>query len=98
KQRLQRFARLPGGQTATALVACARVGWRTRYIGSFGADALGQLSCDSLVQEGVDVSHARTIPGSTNQFAVILVDARTGERTVLWDRDPLLAMDAKDVP
>lgn len=98
KQRLQRFARLPGGQTATALVACARVGWRTRYIGSFGADALGELSRDSLVQEGVDVSHARIVPGATNQFAVILVDARTGERTVLWDRDPLLAMGAQDVP
>jgi sulfofructose kinase len=98
KQRLQRFARLPGGQTATALAACARLGWRARYIGSFGSDPLGELSRESLMQEGVDVSTARTVPGASNQFAVILVDARTGERTVLWDRDPLLAFDPKDVP
>ena len=41
KQRLQRFARLPGGQIATATATCARLGWRARYIGSFGDDELG---------------------------------------------------------
>ena len=98
KQQLQRFARLPGGQIATALVTCARLGWRTRYIGSFGADELGAISRDSLSLEGVDISAAHTVTGTTNQFAVILVDARTGERTVLWDRHPGLKMEAKDVP
>ena len=44
KQRLQRFARLPGGQSATALTVCARLGWKARYVGSFGDDELGQLS------------------------------------------------------
>ncbi len=98
KQRLQRFARMPGGQTATALVTCARLGWSARYIGSFGDDELGKLSRDSLIGEGVDVSAARTVAGATNQFAVVLVDARTGQRTVLWDRHPDLTMTAEDVP
>lgn len=98
KQPLRRFARLPGGQTATALAACARLGWRTRYIGRFGADELGALSRESLCAEGVDVSAAATVAGATNQFALILVDARTGERTVLWDRHPGLGMEAADVP
>ena len=98
KQRLQRFARMPGGQIATALVACARLGWTARYVGSFGEDEFGELSRDSLVQEGVDVTAARTVAGATNQFAVIVVDARTGERTVLWDRHPELAMAAEQVP
>jgi sugar/nucleoside kinase (ribokinase family) len=91
KQRLQRFARLPGGEIATALVTCARLGWRTRYVGTFGADDLGTLSRESLRAEGVDVSAARVVAGATNQFAVILVDARSGDRTVLWDRHPALA-------
>ena len=69
KQKLQRFARLPGGQTATALAACARLGFSARYIGSFGDDDLGALSRESLVQEGVDISAARTVPGATNQFS-----------------------------
>src|SRR5258707_1093244 len=42
KQRLQRFARLPGGQMATAMATCANLGWRARYIGSFGDDELGE--------------------------------------------------------
>jgi sulfofructose kinase len=97
KQRLQRFARLPGGQTAGALVTCARQGWRTRYLGSFGDDDLGTVARESLTREGVDVGSARTVSGATNQFAIILVDARSGERTVLWDRHPLLTMTAGDV-
>ncbi len=56
KQRLQRFARLPGGQMATASAVCARLGWRASYIGVFGDDDLGRLSRESLTSEGVDVS------------------------------------------
>jgi sulfofructose kinase len=98
KQRLQRFARMPGGQMATATAACARLGLRARYIGRFGSDDLGVLSRESLLAEGVDVSASRSVQGATNQFAVIIVDARTGTRTVLWDRHPDLTMKAADVP
>jgi len=98
KQRLQRFARLPGGQAATAMVTCARLGWRARYVGRFGGDELGCLSRQSLVEEGVDVSAASTADGATNGFAVILVDGRSGDRTILWDRHPGLAMTRADVP
>jgi sugar/nucleoside kinase (ribokinase family) len=89
---------MPGGQMATAMVAAARLGCRARYVGSFGDDEFGALSRASLHAVGVDVSAARTVPGSTNQFAVVIVDARTGERTVLWDRHPNLTMSLEDVP
>jgi len=97
KQRLQRFARLPGGQVATAVATCARLGWRASYIGSFGDDDLGALSRDSLTREGVDISGSRTVAAATNQFAVVIVDARSGERTVLWDRHPALSIDPAHV-
>jgi sugar/nucleoside kinase (ribokinase family) len=97
KQQLQRHARLAGGQTATALVACVRLGWRARYIGRFGSDPNGQFSRETLIEAGVDVSAAPTIEGAVNQFAIIVVDARTGERTVLWDRDPALTIAPSDV-
>lgn len=96
KQRLQRFARLAGGEIATALTVCARLGWMATYVGSFGNDDLGRLSRDSLSAEGIDLSGSRTVAG-TNQFAIILVDARSGERTVLWDRHPALSLDATAV-
>jgi sulfofructose kinase len=98
KQRLQRFARLPGGQIATAMATCARLGWRSRYVGSFGDDDLGAMSKESLTSVGVDITAARTVIGATNQFAVILVDGRSGDRTVLWDRHPALATDPADIP
>jgi sulfofructose kinase len=98
KQRLQRFARLPGGQVATAVSVCARLGLRASYVGSFGSDDLGALSRESLTRVGVDIGAARTVPGATNQFAMVLVDARSGERTVLWDRDPALVTDLAWLP
>jgi sugar/nucleoside kinase (ribokinase family) len=88
---------LPGGQVASALVGCARLGWRTCYIGRFGDDELGARGRESLEREGV----ALAIPsssGSRSRFAIVLVDARTGDRTVLWDRDPGIAVRPEDVP
>src|SRR6185503_9896 len=97
KQRLQRFARIPGGQMATATAVCARLGWKARYVGRFGDDEFGTLSRASLTELGVDVSASRTVAGATNQFAVVLVDERSGERTVLWDRHPGIATEPADV-
>jgi sulfofructose kinase len=98
KQRLQRATRLPGGEIATAMVACAKLGWRASYIGSFGGDDLGALSRESLIEAGVHVGDSRTVRSATNQFAIILVDARSGARTVLWDRHPDLAWEPSEVP
>jgi sugar/nucleoside kinase (ribokinase family) len=98
KQRLQRFARMAGGQIATAMTAAASLGCRTRYVGSFGDDDLGVLARESLVRAGVDVTAARVVAGAANRFAVVLVDARSGQRTVLWDAHPGLTMSATDVP
>ena len=97
KQRIERFARFPGGQVASAMVCCARLGWRARYLGRFGSDELGEIGRRSLTDEGVDVSAAEVVPGAHTRFAMILVDGRTGDRTVLWDRDARLALTADDV-
>ena len=91
KHRIERFARLPGGQVASAMVCCARLGWRARYVGKVGNDELGQLALESLEREGVDVSVVGQAPVAT-RFAIVLVDARTGDRTVLWDRPSALAV------
>jgi sugar/nucleoside kinase (ribokinase family) len=98
KQRLQRFARMAGGQIATATAAAARLGCRVRYIGSFGDDDLGAMVRENLVREGVDVAASRIVHGATNRFAVILVDGLSGQRTVLWDAHPALTMSPGDVP
>lgn len=98
KMRMVEFAELPGGQCATAAVALARLGCRTGYVGRVGDDAFGRTTLDSLRREGVDVAHVVTVPGATSQFAVILVDRRSGTRTVIWNRHPDLDMIPADVP
>ena len=82
----------PGGQVATALVALARWGCRTAYVGTFGDGPLAELSRRSLVDEDVDVSRTRRREGVTNQTAVILVDRASGERTILMHRPAALTL------
>lgn len=98
KVRLEAFSQRPGGQSATAAVALARLGLRTAYIGRVGDDAYGRDGLDSLRAEGVETGGVVIVPGATSQFAVILVDRATGTRTVLWHRHPGLSMTPGDVP
>ena len=90
KMKILRFSKQGGGQVATALVALSRWGVKTKYIGKVGDDELGSFSLNSIRQEGVDISSVTIEPGTTNQFAVIIVDGVSGERTILWDRDEKL--------
>jgi sugar/nucleoside kinase (ribokinase family) len=90
KMKILQFSKQGGGQVATALVALSRWNIRTRYIGKIGGDELGQFSLTSLREEGVDISSVTIEPSGTNQYAVIIVDGPSGERTILWDRDERL--------
>src|SRR6266404_5843928 len=49
----------PGGQVATAMVACARLGLRTKYIGTVGDDEGGRIQMDSLRGSGVNLDHVQ---------------------------------------
>jgi len=90
KMKILRFSKQGGGQVATAMVALARWEIKTKYIGKVGGDELGQFSLNSIRQEGVDVSSVTMEPNAQNQFAIIIIDGVSGERTILWDRDERL--------
>jgi len=90
KMEMLRFSKQGGGQAATAMAALSRWGVKTKYIGKVGEDELGQFSLHSIRQEGVDVSSVTIEPNATNQFAMIIVDGSTGDRTILWNRDKRL--------
>jgi len=91
------LATRPGGQAATAMTACSRLGWRARYIGRFGDDSNGIAGLQSLREAGVDIETCKTMPGATNALSLVLVDASTGQRTVLWSRHPSLTMSADTI-
>jgi sulfofructose kinase len=90
KMKILQSSKQGGGQVATAMVALSRWGVKTKYIGKVGEDELGQFSLNSIQQEGVDVSSITIEPNTPNQFAMIIVDRLSGERTILWDRDERL--------
>jgi sulfofructose kinase len=87
----------PGGQCATAMVTLARLGLRTRYIGSVGSDDLGRIQIDSIASEGVECSGVKVVEGAESQIAFIIVDQVSGERTILWKRDERLAIAEDEV-
>lgn len=89
KMAIDAMHRLGGGQTATACALCARYGAATRYIGRVGSDDIGQFSRRDLEKEPMEVD-LETVEGAASQYAVIIVDRETGERTILWHRDPAL--------
>jgi sugar/nucleoside kinase (ribokinase family) len=72
------------------MVALSRWGVKTKYIGKVGDDEGGQFSLNSISQERVDVSSVTIEQNATNQFAMIIVDRTSGERTILWDRNERL--------
>ena len=95
KQELTELLERPGGQAATALTACARLGWSARYVGRFGDDARGRLARTCLAEEGVDLSACEDV-SAPQPVSVVLVDDEE-RRTVLWSRAPPVDMDASDV-
>jgi sugar/nucleoside kinase (ribokinase family) len=98
KVRLLEHKQSAGGQTATAMVSLRRLGLKTAYAGRFGSDSEGQFGLKSLVDEGVNCDFAEVIENARNQIAFITIDARSGERTIVWDRDDRLAYKPEDAP
>ena len=98
KVELLNHRMLAGGEVASTMVGLRRLGFTTAYAGRFGDDAEGRLGQNSLADEGVDISFAQTIPGARTQIAYIVIDAGTGERTVMWHRDQALSYVADEAP
>jgi len=98
KIRFLEHAQSAGGQTATAMVALRRLGLKTAYAGRFGSDQEGAFGLKTLQDDDVNVDFAEVVEGSRTQIAFITVDARSGERTIVWDRDERLAYKPDEAP
>jgi sulfofructose kinase len=98
KVRLLEHTLSAGGQTATAMVALRRLGLKTAYAGRFGSDPEGMFGLQTLKDDGVNVDFAEVVEGARNQIAFITIDVRSGERTIVWDRDDRLAYKREEAP
>ena len=86
---------MPGGQTATAVIACQTWGLSTRYVGKLGEDDAARLHRDAFARAGVE-AQLTIVPGGVSPQSLILVD-EGGERTVLCRRDERLLLQPGDL-
>ena len=86
-----------GGLTATAMVACARLGLRTRYIGKFGGNEIGRMAREELLSEGLDLAGSVVAKGVPNRFCVVLVEEGSGHRTIIRERAPRIWLTPSDL-
>ena len=80
KEKLLSSSMQAGGQVATALVTCRRLGLSTRYIGKFGDDFAGRFQMASLRREDHSrrISLARLRPEDAQALVAALGDVGFG--------------------
>lgn len=88
----------PGGQVASAMATCARLGLRAQYVGTVGDDERGLVQMASLRNSGVNLDYVQVRANCANQSAYIIIDQSTGERTVFWQRPECLALQPQEIP
>jgi sulfofructose kinase len=86
-----------GGQVASAVVTCARLGLLSKYVGTVGDDERGRLQLESLQGSGVNIDHVQQRRNCANQSAYIIIDESTGERTVFWSRPECLKLTPEEI-
>jgi sulfofructose kinase len=86
---------MPGGQVASAVVACQLWGLTTRYVGKLGNDDAARLHEREFARTGVE-AHLIHVPDVASPKSTILID-RFGERTVLCRRDNRLILRAEEL-
>jgi sulfofructose kinase len=82
---------------ATAMVACAKLGLRAKYIGTIGDDERGRIQMESLRCSGINLDHVQQRHNCPNQSAYIVIDQSTGERTVFWSRPDCLRITPEEI-
>jgi len=74
----------PGGKGYNQAVACARLGARTAFIGSFGNDLYGKECIDFLKKESIDTSHVKITGEKATATGVILTDMYGDNRVTVY--------------
>ncbi len=76
------FAKQGGGLTGTALVAAARLGAKTAYIGKLGEDEYSRFVLEEFQHDGVNVDEVVFAEGAQPPVAFIHVEQNSGERRI----------------
>ncbi|MDZ7272268.1 MAG: PfkB family carbohydrate kinase [candidate division KSB1 bacterium] len=86
-----------GGPVPTALATAARFGARCAFVGKVACDEEGDFVLSQLAQHRVDTSMVVRAKRGFTPRAMILVDGRTGQRTVVLNRPANFALTPREV-
>ncbi len=75
---------LPGGTSANAAVAAARLGARVDFISAVGNDTFGARFIDALAAAGVDTSRIHISPDEPTDQTTVISSREPRNRTMFW--------------
>lgn len=84
-----------GGPTATGIVACAKLGVSSAFLGVLAKDNSGKFLLEDFAKYGVDTSYIKLMEGYRSFASTIWLAKDTATRTCVFDRGdvPALALD-----
>lgn len=85
-----------GGCSVNVAVGLARLGESVRCQAAIGNDVVGEWICKQLAKEGIAVDEIEMITGSASDLSAIIVDEKSGERTILSNHDASLKFSVKE--
>ena len=86
-----------GGLCATALVTAARLGLKCTYGGFLGRNELSEFTRETFRREGVSFVEDVAYPTAEPFHSFILVDRRTGERTIFYSRENVIEPNPRNI-
>lgn len=87
-----------GGKVATALVTLAKLGTSTTFLGRIGDDLVGRIIKEEFEGFGVNTRHMVIESGANSLVSMVLVDASSGQRTIMSDRPTTSEFLVRDIP
>ena len=91
------FSRQGGGNVATAIVAAARLGAETGFIGLAGTCLNGKFMREDFEYNNVDISRSITVDGAYSAFSIVLSDLETRSRSIIYQGGNLRRLEVGDL-
>ncbi len=96
KLRAESSKQAGGGPVATGLVAAAKLGCETEYIGVLSDDAGGRFLKDDFKKYGVGTDNITVKSGHRSFTSVIWLSAETSSRTCVFDKGDLPPLELNE--
>lgn len=84
KIKIEEVVQTCGGGATNTAVGFSRLGLSAQFCGVIGDDEWGQSIVKALRKDGVLMDTAIIVTGEVSSFSIILLDAATGQRTILY--------------